>query len=49
MHNHVAESIASAPMPTDETLAKRSSLPYQIIRFVAINLKMIRVIVRGHH
>lgn len=43
------ESIASAPLPTPSTLRMRQNVFYQLFRFVAINLKMIRVIARGHH
>lgn len=42
------ESIASAPLPTERTLRRRRNLLVQAVRFVAINLKMIRVIARGH-
>lgn len=44
----VSESIASAPLPTAKTLRRRSSLVHQALRFVAINLRMIRIIARGH-
>ena len=43
------ESIASAPLPTPATLKRRQNLVYQAYRVLAINLKMIRVIARGHH
>jgi hypothetical protein len=43
-----ADSIASAPMPTPKTLRRRRNVPIQLVRFVAINLKMMRVIARGH-
>lgn len=42
------EAIASAPLPTEKTLRRRRNLLVQAMRFVAINLKMIRVIRRGH-
>jgi hypothetical protein len=42
------DSIASAPLPTQKTLRRRRNLAIQLVRFAAINLKMIRVIVRGH-
>ena len=45
----VTESIASAPLPTEKTLKMRRNLPYQAVRFLAINVKMIRIIARGHH
>ena len=43
------ESIARAPLPTEKTLKRRNSLSIQAIRFVAINLKMIKMIRKGHH
>lgn len=42
------EAIASAPLPTPKTLARRTNLAFQLLRFAAINLKMMRVIARGH-
>ncbi|WP_372592994.1 hypothetical protein [Actinotalea sp.] len=44
----VTDSIAAAPLPTQKTLRRRSNLAFQLYRFLAINLKMVRVIVRGH-
>jgi hypothetical protein len=43
------ESIARAPLPTEKTLAQRKNLFIQCIRFCAINLKMIKMIRKGHH
>ena len=40
--------IAGAPMPTPATLSHRKNFFYQLVRFVAINLKMIRVIRSSH-
>jgi hypothetical protein len=45
----VTESIASAPLPTEKTLRRRRNLAYQAVRFLAINVKVIRIIARGHH
>lgn len=42
------EAIAAAPMPTPQTLRRRNSVLFQMWRFVVINLRMIRVILRGH-
>lgn len=42
------ESIAKAPLPTEKTLRQRKNLPYQVVRFFAINLKMIKIIAKGH-
>ena len=43
------ESIARAPLPTEKTMRMRKSLPIQVVRFIAINLKMIKMIRKGHH
>jgi hypothetical protein len=43
------ESIASAPMPTEMTLRARRNLAFQFWRFLLINLKMIKMIRKGHH
>jgi hypothetical protein len=48
MDNSTAESIATAPLPTSRTLRLRRNVPFQLLRFVAINLRMARVILRGH-
>ncbi len=42
------EAIASSPLPTPKTLARRRNVFFQFLRFAAINLKMMRVIARGH-
>jgi hypothetical protein len=44
-----ASSIAVAPLPTRKTLRARSSLPYQVMRFVAFNARMLRMVRKGHH
>lgn len=43
-----AESIAAAPLPTNRTLRMRRNVPFQLLRFAAINLRMAGVIFRGH-
>ena len=43
------ESIGRAPLPDEKTLRQRKSLPIQGVRFIAINLKMIKMIRKGHH
>jgi len=47
--DHTAEDIAQAPLPTPGTLRARSSLITQFARFLAINLKMVRIIRKEHH
>lgn len=44
----VDERIANAPLPTERTLRQRRSIPVQLVRFASINLRMIRMIRRGH-
>lgn len=44
----VDERIAAAPPPTPKTLRRRQSLPLQLWRFAALNLKMIRMVTKGH-
>lgn len=44
----VEERIAGAPLPTAKTLRRRRSLPVQAWRFAVLNLKMLRMIGKGH-
>lgn len=44
----VNEQIAVAPLPTEETLKKRKSLLIQGSRFVALNLRIVRMVAKGH-
>ena len=44
----IDERIAAAPLPTDKTLRRRSSLPIQAWRFARINLRMVQMIRKGH-
>ncbi|MHC1707717.1 MAG: hypothetical protein AB9842_09365 [Bacteroidales bacterium] len=37
-----------APMPTRTTMFWRNFIPWQIIRFIILNLKIIKIVVRGH-
>jgi hypothetical protein len=43
------ERWTSVTQPTAFTRFWRTFLPWQLYRFVAINLKMVRIIARGHH
>jgi hypothetical protein len=45
----VARSIAEAPLPTRRTLHARASVPYQVMRFVAFNIRMLRMVRKAHH
>jgi hypothetical protein len=44
----IDERIAAAPLPTDKTLRRRSSLPVQAWRFARINVRMVQMIRKGH-
>lgn len=41
--------LSAAPLPTAKTLRKRRSLPAQLLRFVAFNLRIMRIVLRGDH
>jgi hypothetical protein len=43
------EVIARAPLPTSKTLKFRKNIFLQMWRFAAINIKMIKMIRKGHH
>jgi hypothetical protein len=38
-----------ATQPTAWTRFLRTSIPWQMFRFLAINLKMVRIILKSHH
>lgn len=42
------QQIAAAPMPTRRTLWLRRSIPVQLVRFALTNLRMVRMVTRGH-
>ena len=44
----IDDRIAAAPLPTAKTVAQRTNLLIQLFRFIAINLKMVRVIYKSH-
>ncbi len=46
--DHTADDIAAAPLPTPKTLRARSNLVVQFERFLAINLKMAKIIRKEH-
>lgn len=41
--------LTNAPQPTHRTLRMRRNLPYQAYRFTAFNLRIIRMVIKGHH
>jgi len=44
-----AAALEQTPLPTAKTLKRRSNVFFQLIRFAAINLRMIKVIRSSHH
>jgi hypothetical protein len=45
----VLETFPDAPVPTEKELKARKNVFLQFARFVALNLKMVAMINRGHH
>lgn len=41
-------SIAQAPLPTEKTVKSRTNLAVQVMRFAAINIRMVKMIRKGH-
>lgn len=41
-------SIATAPLPTERTIRRRTNLVVQTLRFAAINVRMVQMILKGH-
>lgn len=37
-----------APMPTKATLFWRSFVPWQLVRFMLLNIKILKIVVGGH-
>lgn len=42
------EQFAAVPLPTRRTRWMRTFVPWQLMRFAVINLKMLRIIWRSH-
>lgn len=42
------EDESFAPSPTPRTKALRTFLPWQVLRFIAINIKMFQMITKSH-
>lgn len=40
--------LSDAPIPTARTLGMRRNIPYQFGRFVAMNLRILRMAKKGH-
>lgn len=41
--------VSLAPLPTEKTLAMRRNIPFQFLRFVAFDLRIMRMVLKGHH
>ncbi len=41
--------LSNAPLPTDSTLRQRKSFFFQIFRFFALNIRMVKMIMKGNH
>lgn len=41
--------LSRAPLPTAATLRRRTSLVFQLGRFIAFNLRILRMAAKGHH
>lgn len=44
----VNERVAKAPLPSARELRRRTSVVYQTGRFVALNLRILRMVAKGH-
>ena len=44
----VTARIAASPLPTATDLRRRRSIVYQLLRFIAINLRIVQMVIRGH-
>jgi hypothetical protein len=40
--------LSTAPLPTEDTLRKRRSIPLQLTRFAVFNARIMRMVVKGH-
>jgi hypothetical protein len=47
-NQNATEAIAAAPMPTNRTLRRRQNIPFQFLRFMILNFRMVRMVTRGH-
>lgn len=41
--------LRGAPLPNAKTLRMRRNLPYQAYRFAAFNVRIVRMVIKGHH
>ena len=41
--------LSGAPLPTAATLRRRNSPVFQVSRFIAFNVRILRMAAKGHH
>jgi len=41
--------VSRAPLPTEKTLRMRRNVPFQFLRFVAFDARIMRMVLKGHH
>jgi hypothetical protein len=42
-------NLRNAPRPTEKTFRLRKNLPCQPVRFAVFNLRIVRMVIKGHH
>lgn len=47
--DNASQSISQAPLPTEKTVRARTNLVFQFWRFLAINMRMMKMVRKGHH
>ncbi len=40
---------SDAPFPTQRTVWLRTFVPFQLLRFLQLNVRMIRMVLKAHH
>lgn len=41
--------LSTAPLPTESTVRRRTNLPIQLGRFAVLNLRILKMALKGHH
>lgn len=41
--------LSHAPVPTAKTLKMRRSVPFQLTRFAVFNVRIMKMVLKGHH
>lgn len=47
--DNAERSIANAPLPTSKTVRARTNLFIQAWRFIALNIRMVKMIIKDRH